>query len=111
MTEQQTNYDDLPPRVAELQRQIDARDNELAAIRAKREDTSAALLAILRPELEKMVQDLVTCGFTYEDLRSRIVDLETKALAMSLEDPSSDIRAEVREMIADGDIVVSLDVM
>lgn len=88
MTELHTTYDDLPPRVAELQRQIASRDNELAAIRAQREDASAALLAILRPEIERMVEDI-----------------------LSTADKSSDIRDEVREMIMDGEIVVSLDVM
>ncbi len=87
-TELHTTYDDLPPRVAELQRQLDSRDNELAAIRAQREDASAALVALLRPEIERMVEDI-----------------------LSTADKSSDIRAEVREMIDDGDIVVSLDTM
>jgi hypothetical protein len=81
-------YEDLPPRVAELQRRLESRENELAAIRGQREDTSAALVALLRPEIERMVEDI-----------------------LSTADKSSDIRDEVREMIADGDIVVSLDVM
>ena len=74
--------------IPEPQRQIAPRDNHLAAIRAQPEDTSAALLAILRPELERMVEDI-----------------------LSTADKSSDIRDEVREMIMDGEIVVSLDVM
>ena len=92
--------------VAELSRKLESREDELASIRAQRDDAAAAMLAVLRPELERMVETLVVHGATVEDLRSRLDVIEVETTDLSLA-----IRQEVREMIADGDITVSVDVM
>ena len=93
-------------RSEELERRLESREAELAAIRTQREDASSALLAILRPELERMVETIVVHGGTYENIRERLEDLEVETRDLSLT-----IRQEVREMILDGDISISLDVM
>ena len=92
--------------VAELERRIESRDAELASIRAQRDAAAAAMLAVLRPELERMVETLVVHGGTVENIRERVEDLEVETRDLSLS-----IRQEVREMILDGDISISLDVM
>ena len=92
--------------VAELSRKLESREDELASIRAQRDDAAAAMLAVLRPELERMVETLVVHGATVEDLRSRLDVIEVETTDLSLA-----IRQEVREMILDGDISISLDVM
>jgi hypothetical protein len=92
--------------VAELSRKLESREDELASIRAQRDDAAAAMLAVLRPELERMVETIVVHGGTVENIRLRLEDLEVETRDLSLT-----IRQEVREMIADGDITVSVDVM
>ena len=92
--------------VAELSRKLESREDELASIRAQRDDAAAAMLAVLRPELERMVETLVVHGGTVENIRLRLEDLEVETRDLSLT-----IRQEVREMILDGDISISLDVM
>ena len=93
-------------RAVELERLLASREAELASIRAQRDDAAAAMLAVLRPELERMVETLVVHGATVEDLRSRldVIEVETPDLSLA-------IRQEVREMILDGDISISVDVM
>jgi len=93
-------------RAVELERLLASREAELASIRAQRDDAAAAMLAVLRPELERMVETLVVHGGTVENIRERLEDLEVETRDLSLS-----IRQEVREMIADGDITVSVDVM
>ena len=91
---------------AELSRKLESREAELASIRSQRDDAAAAMLAVLRPELERMVETLVVHGGTVENIRERLEDLEVETRDLSLT-----IRQEVREMILDGDISISLDVM
>ena len=99
--------------VAELSRKLESREAELASIRSQRDDAAAAMLAVLRPELERMVETIVGTGATYENLETRLENLETRVANLEVEtsDLSLAIRQEVREMIADGDITVSVDVM
>jgi len=92
--------------VAELGRRLESREDELASIRAQRDDAAAAMLAVLRPELERMVETIVVHGATFEALQTRVDNIEAETTDLSLA-----IRQEVREMILDGDISISLDVM
>jgi hypothetical protein len=66
---------------------------EINSIRTQRDAAAAALLAIFRPELEKMIDDALEYCRPLESLRER-----------------DDIRREVRDMINDGEIVVNIDI-
>ena len=77
---------------------------EINSIRTQRDEAAAALLAIIRPELEKMVDELLEYNRPLEDLRERVERLEDD------DDKADTIRTEVREMIQDGEIVVSIDI-
>ena len=76
---------------------------EINSIRTQRDEAAAALLAIFRPELERMIDAAVEQCRPIDDLRDRVERLEDD------DDKADDIRREVREMIADGDIIVSID--
>ena len=123
------NYDDLVAHAQDLERRIEFRDRELASqrdellsIRNQRDEAAAALLAIIQPELERMVEgtfaDKIEHGATFEDMRRALFEqkglaslLDDRVAVLEAADKSTDIRDEVREMIMDGEIVVSLDVM
>jgi predicted nucleic acid-binding Zn-ribbon protein len=86
--------------------------SELNSIRAQRDETAAALLAAFRPELERMVNGMMEeWSRPLEILRGRLEELiDESDEDTSDEDKAEDIRREVRDMIADGEIIVSIDV-
>jgi len=84
-----------------LERNTHQMSGEIQSIRTQRDEAAAALLAIIRPELERMVQDLPALS----DLSDRLDHLEDN------EGNADTIRDEVRDMIRDGDITVTVDVM
>ena len=84
-----------------LERNTHQMSGEIQSIRTQRDEAAAALLAIIRPELERMVQDLPA----FSDLSDRLERLE------DTEGNADTIRDEVRDMIRDGDITVTVDVM
>lgn len=87
-----------------LERSVNQMSGEINSIRTQRNDAAAALLAIIRPELETMVDELLEYNRPLEDLRERVDRLEDD------DDRAEEIRREVRDMIADGEIVVSVEV-
>lgn len=88
----------------QLERSINQMSGEITSIRTQRDDAARALLAIFRPELEKMVDELLEYNRPLEDLRERVERLEDD------DDKADDIRREVRDMITDGEIIVNIDV-
>lgn len=86
-----------------LERSVNQMSGEINSIRTQRDEAAAALLAIFRPELEKMVDELLEYNRPLEDLRERVERLEDD------DDKADDIRREVRDMIADGEITVTID--
>ena len=86
-----------------LESNIQKMSGEIQSIRTQRDEAAAALLAIFRPELERMIDAAVEQCRPIDDLRDRVERLE------DADDKADDIRREVREMIADGDIIVSID--
>ena len=84
-----------------LERSTHQMSGEIQSIRTQRDEAAAALLAIIRPELERMVQDLPALS----DWSDRLDHLEDN------EGNADTIRDEVRDMIRDGDITVTVDVM
>jgi len=88
-----------------LERSTHQMSGEIQSIRTQRDEAAAALLAIIRPELQKMIeQELETA---IDDLKDRMSDLDDRL--ERLEDPADIIRDEVRDMVRDGEIVVSVD--
>jgi len=85
-----------------LERSVNQMSGEIQSIRTQRDEAAAALLAIIRPELERMIDDAVEQCRPLEDLRERVERLEN--------DLGDDIRREVRDMIQDGEIVVNIDI-
>ena len=86
-----------------IERSVNQMSGEIQSIRTQRDEAAAALLAIFRPELERMIDAAVEQCRPIDDLRDRVERLE------DADDKADDIRREVREMIADGDIIVSID--
>ena len=84
-----------------LERSVNQMSSEIQSIRTQRDEAAAALLAIIRPEMERMIDEAVEQCRPLEDLRERVERLEN--------DLGDDIRREVRDMIQDGEIVVSVD--
>ena len=82
-----------------LERSVNQMSGEIQSIRTQRDEAAAALLAIIRPELERMVQDLPA----FSDLSDRLDHLEDN------EGNADTIRDEVRDMVRDGEIVVTVD--
>ena len=82
-----------------LERNTHQMSGEIQSIRTQRDEAAAALLAIIRPELERMVQDLPA----FSDLSDRLDHLEDN------EGNADTIRDEVRDMVRDGEIVVTVD--
>ena len=86
-----------------IERSVNQMSGEIQSIRTQRDEAAAALLAIFRPELERMIDEAVEQCRPIDDLRDRVERLEESGVE------GDDIRREVREMIADGDIIVTLD--
>jgi len=78
---------------------------EIASIRTQRDNAAAALLAIFKPELDKMIDDSIDDCRTFSDIMDRLDKLEDTG------NESDTIRDEVRNMIRDGDITVNIDHM
>jgi len=88
-----------------LERSTHQMSGEIQSIRTQRDEAAAALLAIIRPELQKMIeQELETA---IDDLKDRMSDLDDRL--ERVEDPTDTIRDEVRDMVRDGEIVVTVD--
>ncbi len=85
-----------------LERNTHQMSGEIQSIRTQRDEAAAALLAIIRPEMERMIDEAVEQCRPLEDLRERVERLEN--------DLGDDIRREVRDMITDGEIVVTVDI-
>jgi len=86
-----------------LERSINQMSGQINSIRTQRDEAAAALLAIFRPELERMIDDAVEQCRPLEDLRDRVERLEGDHTGYV------EIRDTVRDMIRDGDIIVSID--
>jgi phage shock protein A len=91
----------------QLESNIQKMSGEIQSIRTQRDEAAAALLAIFRPELERMIVDFVDAAVgqcrPLEDLRERVERLEDD------DDKADEIREEVRDMIRDGELVVTID--
>jgi len=101
----------------QLERSVNSLSAEIASIRDQRETAAKALLAIFRPELEDMIDQAVRDSRAVFELISQVEYLETEhsdlvdrldALeADDLDDTKT--RDAVKDMIRDGDIVVTID--
>ncbi len=90
-----------------LERNTHQMSGEIQSIRTQRDEAAAALLAIIRPELQKMIERELEGATAIEDLSDRLTDLDDRL--ERVEDPADTIRDEVRDMVRDGEIVVSVD--
>ena len=86
-----------------IERSVNQMSAEIQSIRTQSDEAAAALLAIFRPELERMIDAAVEQCRPIDDLRERGEQLEDN------DNKANDIRREVCEMIAEGDIIVSID--
>jgi phage shock protein A len=87
-----------------IERSVNQMSGEIQSIRTQRDEAAAALLAIIRPELERMIDDAVEQCRPLEDLRDRVERLEGDHTG------DDEIRDTVRDMIRDGDIIVNIDI-
>ena len=90
-----------------LERNTQQMSGEIQSIRTQRDEAAAALLAIIRPELEKMIERELEAATAIDDLKDRMSDLDDRL--ERVEDPADTIRDEVRDMVRDGEIVVTVD--
>ena len=95
-----------------LERNTHQMSGEIQSIRTQRDEAAAALLAIIRPELQKMIEQelhlfALQDTVAYDDLNDRLADLDERL--ERVEDPADTIRDEVRDMVRDGEIVVTVD--
>lgn len=81
-------------KAAEYERMAEAREQNYNAVCEQRETAAAGLLAILRPELERMVADFV--GQHLNDLQGDIEDMKERVDDIPNED---DINDAVREFM------------
>jgi len=88
-----------------LERSTHQMSAEIQSIRTQRDEAAAALLAIFKPELEKMIDAAVDDCRALSDIADRLDNLEDPGRA------SDAIRDEVKDMIRDGDITISIDHM
>ena len=56
----------------QIERSVNSMSAEIQSIRTQRDDAAAALLAIIRPELEKAIDDALDYCRPLENLRERI---------------------------------------
>ena len=87
-----------------LERSVNQMSSEIQSIRTQRDEAAAALLAIIRPEMERMIDEAVEQCRPLEDLRDRVERLEGDHTG------DDEIRGTVRDMIRDGDIIVNIDI-
>ncbi len=90
-----------------LERTSQQMSGEINSIRTQRDEAAAALLAIIRPELQKLIEQELKDGPTIDDLNDRIADIDDRL--ERVEDPADTIRDEVRDMVRDGEIIVTVD--
>ena len=86
-----------------LERNTHQMSSEIQSIRTQRDEAAAALLAIFKPELEKMIDASVDDCRALSDITDRLDNLEDPG---NLTDT---VRGEVKDMIRDGDITISID--
>jgi len=85
-----------------LERSTQQMSGEIQSIRTQRDEAAAALLAIFKPELEKMIDAAVNDCRAISDIEDRLDNLEDPG---NLTDT---VRSEVKDMIRDGDITISI---
>ncbi|MEL0014948.1 MAG: hypothetical protein VW715_07015 [Rhodospirillales bacterium] len=90
-----------------LERNTQQMSGEIQSIRTQRDEAAAALLAIIRPELQKLIEQELKNGPAIDDLNDRIADIDDRL--ERVEDPADTIRDEVRDMVRDGEIIVTVD--
>ena len=90
-----------------LERNTQQMSGEINSIRTQRDEAAAALLAIIRPELQKLIEQELKDGPAIADLNDRIADIDDRL--ERVEDPADTIRDEVRDMVRDGEIIVTVD--
>ena len=90
-----------------LERNTQQMSGEIQSIRTQRDEAAAALLAIIRPELQKLIEQELKDGPAIADLNDRIADIDDRL--ERVEDPADTIRDEVRDMVRDGEIIVTVD--
>ena len=88
-----------------LERSTHQMSAEIQSIRTQRDEAAAALLTIFKPELEKMIDAAVNDCRALSDIRDRLDELEDPG---NLTDT---VRSEVKDMIRDGDITITIDHM
>ena len=86
----------------QLERRINQCRGELTEADTQRDDAAWALMTLIRPELEMMIDEAVEQCRPLEDLSERVEKLEN--------DLGDDIRREVRDMIQEGEIIVNIDI-
>ena len=86
-----------------LERSTHQMSAEIQSIRTQRDEAAAALLAIFKPELEKIIDAAVDDCRALSDITDRLDKLEDPG---NLTDT---VRSEVKDMIRDGDITISID--
>lgn len=92
-----------------LERSTHKMSGEIQSIRTQRDEAAAALLAIIRPELENMIALELEASAGMDNVNDRLNDFEDRLERM--EDNGETVRDEVKDMIRDGEIVVTVDVM
>ncbi len=92
-----------------LERNTHQMSGEIQSIRTQRDEAAAALLAIIRPELENMIALELEASAGMDNVNDRLNDFEDRLERM--EDNGETVRDEVKDMIRDGEIVVTVDVM
>ena len=90
-----------------LERNTQQMSGEINSIRTQRDEAAAALLAIIRPELQKLIEQELKDNPAIDALDDRIADIDDRL--ERVEDPADTIRDEVRDMVRDGDIIVTVD--
>lgn len=101
----------------QLERSVNQLSREIASIRDQRETAANALLAIFRPELEEMIDAAFRDSRAVFELTSQVEHLEVEHSdivdrldALEVDDlDDTKTRDAVKDMIRDGDIIVTID--
>lgn len=102
----------------QAERTVNQLSAEINSIRTQRDEAAAALLAIFRPELERMIEKALDESRELERIieeaveECRLVDnLRERIERLEDNEQNADdaMRDTVRDMIRDGDIIVSID--
>lgn len=91
--------------VERLKHHTDHLNSEIDRLRKQRDAAAAALAEIFRPAVEDMISEVIENSSAIDELEDRIRRLEDD------DQDDEQVRAAVRSMIADGEIVVSIDHM